>query len=1076
MAAEYCTVEIVQGLISSGAHVEAATKKHGTALQAAARREIDGLPIVKTLLDANVPVSSNDLGKAAAFKEALSFFGTSHWTRHENGSFKNSTSITDVMSTGPGAVVKILLGNLPVEKADDSRFSLLVQMACMVGDRECVEILLQHGMDVNGTGSYYGTALQAASRVGNIGIVESLLNSGADVNILQGVHGTALRAATLGNHEDIVRSLIARGADVNIRYKDRGYYYKDRDVSVLHLALELSNPAIFKALLIAGADMNTEILNQQHILVAACEHGDTTLVELLLINGVDVNVLGSIRMHRDEIPYRKATPLITACAEGHLSIVQLLLDNAADIEKTNGWSATPLIAAIRGNNLSVTRLLLDAGANVNHAIDVTPLSEAAEDCKLEIVIELLSAGAIIGGPSTKINALAESCKRCQHAVIELLLEALSGTQHEAEICAEALSAAVKVSDDEMVRLLLEHGVSPSFEMLRQACSAGLLEVVRILVDTGIDVNEDDGNDAPLLHVAASHSKPDIVQLLINRDADVMLRSTKYGSPLIAALEGSIAPFLRDHSQTESCQSLAKQLPLPEPLHDSYSWERTESPQMPGYEEVLQCEQIVRSLFDAGAEVDTTIRSFGNPLHIASYMGSEVIVRQLLERMENVSIFGGYFGSPLIAALKGYHPIITELLLDRGIDVNHSSPNLGFALHHACAHRDKKLVQSLLEYGADINTYDEKHGSALAAAASRGVIESSEEQRAVVEILLRHEVKVQIRECDLLAAASWSDGQQFIGLFLKHDQSAVATELVIVKAIENASLSGSHEALPLLLERDGGLGTTPAMLKAARNAEVMKMLLKHKPVCQVTADVLESAINQDNAPDLVKLLLTHDPKAPITGATIIAAMRNRYVGPGFHHPDPDPDENLFLALNRHLFSRDPDEDVLKMLLDRNRELEITDEMLEAAWETDAMEWLLQWRNKEQTISSRILEKAAKTPFNGKDLVPQLLKHDGLVKITPPVILGAFRSSTGSESYLRALFEHDPTLEITQQDLMSLATWSHSDDHRLKMMNVLFEYGKTVEFTPEIRKTLDENFQSQSDKKMRESFYSLERRRI
>lgn len=61
-------------------------------------------------------------------------------------------------------------------------------------------------------------------------------------------------------------------------------------------------------------------------------------------------------------------------------------------------------------------------------------------------------------------------------------------------------------------------------------------------------------------------------------------------------------------------------------------------------------------------------------------------------------------------------------------------------------------------------------------------------------------------------------------------------------------------------------------------------------------------------------------------------------------------------------------------------------------------------------------------------------------------------------------------------MSLASKSRSDEYRWKMMNVLFEDGKTVEFTAEIRKALDEGFQSQSDKKMRESLYRLERRHI
>jgi len=502
--------------------------------------------------------------------------------------------------------------------------------------------------------------------------------------------------------------------------------------------------------------------------------------------------------------------------------------------------------AIRGNTLSVIRILLDVGANVNHAVYSTPLSEAVMDCKLEIVEELLSAGAIIGGPSTKRNALAEACHSRQHMAAELLLEAMSGTQYEAEVHVEALSAAMKGGHDEMVCLLLEHGTSPSFEILLQACSAGVLEAVKILVDIGIDINEDDGDDAPLLHVAASHSRPDIVQFLIKRGANVMLRSTKYGSPLIAALEGYMAPFLRSHLQPESCQSLANQLPLPGPLYDYFPYRKTmggtESQQQVGFKEVSQCEQIVRSLLEAGAEMDTTTRNFGNALHLASYMGSEVIVRQLLERMEDVNIFGGYFGSPLIAALKGDHPIIVELLLDRDIEVNRSFPEHGSAWRYACAHGSGKLMQSLLDHGEDINAHDEKHGSALAAAASpyegsfmqRRYTRSSEEQRAKVELLLRHEPKVQIRECDFLAAATWrrsSDRQHFMSLFLKHDQSAVATEVVIVNTIQYYNeFAASGETLSLLLKHDGGLGTTPTMLKAAKNVEVMGMLPKHKPVC------------------------------------------------------------------------------------------------------------------------------------------------------------------------------------------------------------------------------------------------------
>ena len=841
IAAAYCTVEIVQELISSGADVETVTMGPGTALQAAALREKHGLPIIKALLGAKLSLPSLYSCKAAALNNALSFFGSS------TGMFLYSSSVAEVLNTGPGEVVKFLLANLPEEKAVDSRYCLLAQMACMAGDIECIDLLLQRGMDVNFSSYHYGTALQAASRVGNVEMVERLLGSGAELNILQGVHGTPLRAAVIQGHEGLVRMLINQGADVNLRYEDESD-------SVLHLALRSRNNAIFKLLLDAGADMNIQTERKPHVLILACKHGNATLAELLLARGVDVNVLWTnpkyhifwtkpeYRSHR---PYEEATPLYAACATGQLSMVRLLLDHGADIEKTNSSSATPFIAAVRANNKSVIRSLLDAGADVNHAVDVTPLSEAAEKCELEIVEELLSAGAIIGGPFTKENALARACRSRQHIVAELLLENLRGNEYEVEIHHEALSAAIDCGDREMVRLLLEHGLSPSFKTLRRACGAGVLEVVRMLVDTGIDVNEDDGKDDPLLHVAACHSRPDIVQFLISRGANVLVRSARYGSPLIAALEGTIAPSLRTIWEPKSRRYLAENLPRPMTQNIMHRRGRR-TQQQSGYKEVLQCEQIVRMLFDAGAEMDPTIREFGNALHLASYMGSEVIVRRLLENMEDVNIIGGYFESPLIAGLQGDHPTIVDLLLDRGSEVNQFLPEHGSALHYACEHGSTRLIQSLLDHGADINAYDKKHGSVLAAAVSRS------EHRAVVELLLRHEPKVQIRECDLLAAASHlycRDGLHLMRLLFRHDASIVATEAVIVKTIqEHKGFSYSSEALRLVLEHDGGLGTTPAMVEAAESlredslsklTKVTKILLKNQPLNQATADNLKS---------------------------------------------------------------------------------------------------------------------------------------------------------------------------------------------------------------------------------------------
>jgi len=409
IAAACCTVEVVQSLTSSGTHLEAAMGNHGNALRTAARRELGGFPIIKILLETSPAPWSTDHEKAAALNEALAFFATPSWLSREcDGKSEHSTSIEDVLSTGPGAVVKFLLADLPEEEAEDSRYGLLAQMACMAGDQACVELLLQRNMNVNVSGNYYGTALQAASRVGNTEIVEHLVSSGADVNILQGAHGTAIRAAVRGGHEDVVRILIASGADTNLRYKNRA---QDTGESILHLALTSRNLTVFEILCDAGADWNTDTADRQPILITACKKGEANVAEFLLANGVDVNVLGNGLGGYSMLQNEDATPLHAACANGHVSVVRLLLDYGADLEMKEESIATPLIAAVRGDSLAVVRLLLDAGANVNHGIPATPLSTAAASGNIGIFEELLSVGAIVGGPSIKTNALAVACNR-----------------------------------------------------------------------------------------------------------------------------------------------------------------------------------------------------------------------------------------------------------------------------------------------------------------------------------------------------------------------------------------------------------------------------------------------------------------------------------------------------------------------------------------------------------------------------------------------------------------------------------------------------------------------------------------
>ena len=70
----------------------------------------------------------------------------------------------DVLSDGPGAVVRMLLPCFPMEKVDTERCGLLEMMAAVVRDHECVELLLQRQVDVNTVSYYYGIRFRLLPR------------------------------------------------------------------------------------------------------------------------------------------------------------------------------------------------------------------------------------------------------------------------------------------------------------------------------------------------------------------------------------------------------------------------------------------------------------------------------------------------------------------------------------------------------------------------------------------------------------------------------------------------------------------------------------------------------------------------------------------------------------------------------------------------------------------------------------------------------------------------------------------------------------------------------------------------
>ncbi|HEX8649483.1 MAG TPA: ankyrin repeat domain-containing protein [Pyrinomonadaceae bacterium] len=117
-----------------------------------------------------------------------------------------------------------------IRRSTEPHLPRMLDMAAERGEIRRMQLLILLGADVNskvypqfvcGNASEediamdYHFPLQSAANAGQNEAVELLINHGADVNATDGFRRTALWYAALGDHADTARLLISRGANVN---------------------------------------------------------------------------------------------------------------------------------------------------------------------------------------------------------------------------------------------------------------------------------------------------------------------------------------------------------------------------------------------------------------------------------------------------------------------------------------------------------------------------------------------------------------------------------------------------------------------------------------------------------------------------------------------------------------------------------------------------------------------------------------------------------------------------------------------------------------------------------------------
>lgn len=343
--------------------------------------------------------------------------------------------------------------------------------------------------------------------------------------------------------------------------------------------------------------------------------------------------------------------LIWAAGNGQTAVVERLLQSGADLCGTGrgGASQSALVWAASNGRTEAARALLKAGAR------------ACEKDKTRQTAVLSAA----------VNGYAETLK--------MLLDRIDDVTWEEKTGAYALAAEYGHLD--VVRLLLEAGVEVSARpprgstALAGAALRGRAEVVKFLLDRGADPNEPVDLSGTVLGAAAAGGHLPVVNLLLERGARA---------------DGAALREAAGAGQAE----------------------------------------IVARLLDAGVGVNT-IDAYKTPL-IAATIGRRVpVVQLLIARGADLNARTLFSDPPLLLASQAGAEEIVTLLLKGGADLGVRGKEGRTALMEAAVAGHPGTAKILIEGGADVRATDEMGKTALVYARERG-------QGEVAQLLMKAE--------------------------------------------------------------------------------------------------------------------------------------------------------------------------------------------------------------------------------------------------------------------------------------------------------------------------------------------------
>lgn len=434
------------------------------------------------------------------------------------GSYAASSGVADAVQARNTEALRVLIQKKADVNAPQGDGATALHWAAHWDDLEAADLLIRAGAKVDVPNRDGATPLFLAVLNGSRAMIEKLLNAGANVNAPVLSHGeTALMLAARSGSKEAVQFLLDRGAQVNATESLRG-------TTPLMWAAEQDHAGIIPLLVQHHADVNA----QAAVIRPAKRRG---------LGFANPSAPGA---SQNDAPAKGGlTALLFAVREGALDSVKALVTSGAQVNQPSVDGSGPLLVAVQNGFYSIGGYLIEHGADVNlaNAKGWTPLYLAVKNRNQETTA--------IPGPSSE-GALEFIQFLLEHKA-EPNLQIQADTEiHQGmtaawlkEAGATPLLRAAICGDLTVVKMLLDHGADPlipTFDhttplmvaagvgwadgMLREYSEEKTLEVVKLLVERGSNVNLANDHGITALHGAGYKGANKVVQYLVDRGANL----------------------------------------------------------------------------------------------------------------------------------------------------------------------------------------------------------------------------------------------------------------------------------------------------------------------------------------------------------------------------------------------------------------------------------------------------------------------------------------------------------------------------------------------------------------------------